>query len=108
MVIIRGVYVRPIAEKRLDTAVRDLVESNLVQGNSVRLSASDLVKMAKSGGYLLPKHLDPDNTVQLYGYCCNVLYELAPNHGSVKKEQWGRGMTYEFTPDIPKHGVVHL
>lgn len=105
LISVRGVRMKADPDKRLDTAVKELVEYHLTQGDVIRLSAIDLVKMARSGGYILPKHLDLDDSLGMYGYCGKVLYELAPNHGSVKRETWGRSITYEFTPDIPKQGA---
>lgn len=105
MILARGIYNgRPKVPKRLDAAVMAYVEAALRDGEMVRLSAHDLAKMARSGGYILPSGVDVDNTPALYGYCCKVLFNLHPNHGTVKKEQWGGALAYEFVPDIPREG----
>ena len=93
---------KPYPEKRLEQAVKDLIEKNLELGNIVRISTSDIMKMALSGGYLLPSHVDREKSLQLIGYCASVLYNCHPNHGTVKKEQEGKSMTYEFIPDLAK------
>lgn len=108
MVIIRGIFIKPDTQKYLTNVVKDLVERNLAAGNEIKLSASDLVKMARSGGYILPKNLDLNDTLSLYGYCGHILYDLHPNHGSVKREEIGVHICYKFTPDIPQKGVVQL
>ena len=103
MILARGVYLnRPKVPVRLDSAVMERVEAALRDGEVVRLSGHDLVKMARSGGYELPKRVDKENAPMLYGYCCSILYNLKPNHGSAKSEQWGGALTYEFVPDVPR------
>jgi hypothetical protein len=92
-------------EKRLDVVVREFVESQLTQGNSVRLSAKDLVVTLKEYGYAIPKHLESDNPVTVSNYCGSILYNLNPNHGTVKREEMGPGFTYLFVPDIPRRQV---
>lgn len=98
VIVIRGVQIKPYPEKRLEQAVKDLIEKNLDLGNIIRISTADVVKMAQSGGYILPGHVDRHKEMQLEGYCATVLFNFHPNHGIIKKEHEGKSMTYEFRP----------
>ena len=98
VIVIRGVQIKPFPEKRLDQAVKDLIEKNLDLGNTIRISTADIVKMALTGGYLLPSHVDREKELQLEGYCARVLCDFHPNHGTIKRETEGRSITYEFSP----------
>lgn len=98
VIVIRGVQIKQYPEKRLEQAVKDLIEKNLDLGNIIRISTADVVKMAMSGGYTLPSHVNRQKEMQLEGYCASVLFNFRPNHGTIKKEHEGKSMTYEFRP----------
>lgn len=95
----RGVFISHQSPVLLDQAVKALVQKNLEIGNSIRLSARDLIRMYETGNYLIPQRIDDNNTLSLHAYCCGILHDLETNHGSTKKEALGYGMVYEFHPD---------
>ena len=99
VIVVRGVQIKGTPDRRLEQAVKDLIEKNLALGNIVKISTADIVEMAITGGYQLPSHVKCERSLQLYGYCASILYTFHPNHGTVKKEQEGKSMTYQFIPD---------
>lgn len=103
MVLVRGFYNGPPKNQvRLDTAIFRRVDACMTDGIEVDISSRDIAKMARTGGYELPKDIHLDNDSELDQYCSSILIHLHPNHGSVKKEQWGGSLRYKFIPDIPK------
>lgn len=97
IVSIRGAYL--IREtKRLEDYLAHKVETELSAGNRVQVSAKDIFELARSGAFLLPRHVNKEDSLQLFRYCSTVLYQFKPNGGSVKRELWGRHLIYEFFP----------
>jgi hypothetical protein len=106
LISIRGVRVHVNPEKRLDIVVKEVVEHQLTEGNRVTLSTKDLVRMVRTGGYAVPRLVDTKDKRAVGRYCSSVLFNLNPNHGTVKREHMAYGgFCYEFIPDIPKQEV---
>jgi hypothetical protein len=103
LISVRGIQVRADPERRLDDAVRQMIESKLIVGQKVDLETRNIVRMCKQGGFVVPN--DVKNDYQLAEYCSSILRDFNPNHGTIKKERMAFGFRYEFIPDIPRKEV---
>lgn len=103
IVTVRGIYCGMESSRRLEDVVKNIVEESLSKGERITMTSRTVMKLARSGRYLLPPDLDTTNMMALGGYCGTILYRLHPNGGSVKVERNGPCLTYEFVPTGGDH-----